>query len=126
MTPPTSDHYSILVVEDDHDTAEFYELLLTMDGYRVTLAHGGRDGLARFRESRPAAVLLDHRLPDLLGVEVCRQMRAELGPHLPILMLTADGPMVDAQARGAGVTALLHKPFEPEQLLELLAAHLTP
>src|SRR3954452_14069261 len=125
MMSRPSDQRPILLVEEDQDTVAYIEVLLTLSGYRVTLAYRGRDGLARLRESRPAAVLLDYRLPDLFGVDLCYQMRAEFGPHLPILMLTADEPTVEAQARAAGVTTLLQKPFDPKDLLGLLAAHLS-
>jgi DNA-binding response OmpR family regulator len=119
------EQWSVLVVEDDPDTAEFLELLLSQAGYHVTLARSGRDGLARARKHAPTAVLLDYRLPDMFGVDVCHQLRAEQGPDMPIIIMSADGPIIEPAARAAGATAFLHKPLAPDVLLELLAAHLS-
>ena len=63
----------ILVVEDDRATRKALKQLFEPEGYSVELAENGADGLANFRLSRPNLVILDLRLPQLRGQEVCRR-----------------------------------------------------
>jgi len=68
------------------------------------------------------AILLDRRLPDADGVDVCRWLRERIAGALPIIMLTADRiPELDVAAGAAGTTAFVSKPFEPATLLQTLA-----
>ncbi len=75
--------------------------------------------------TRPVdGVLLDYRLPDTIGLDLCRELRAALGPDVPILLVTAyHEPMLITRAYAAGATAFLGKPIEPDALLTLLAAY---
>ena len=119
--PP--DRHTILVIEDDHDTLEFLELFLDMSGYQVQSAPTSERGLALAAAYPIEAVLLDRRLPDGDGIEVCRRLREQLGSAAPIVLLTADhDPELEAAAHAAGATAFLRKPFAPEALLQQLAA----
>jgi DNA-binding response OmpR family regulator len=116
--------HRILVVEDDPDTQDFYEFLLTSEGYDVTMAPDGQIALARATDTHVVGILLDQRLPDISGVELCCQLRALLAPTMPIFFLSGDHSLsLREQAMTAGVTAFLLKPFEPDALLALLAAH---
>ena len=81
---------TILVVEDDPDTLEFYEDLLQMSGYRVVSARSGQQARALVASWAVGGVLLDYRLPDTIGLELCQDLRAVLGPNVPILRVTAD------------------------------------
>lgn len=82
---------TILVV-DDSATARFViQDVLTSAGFHVITASGGEEGLRTYAEQRPDLVILDIRMPDLDGLEVCRRIRAgETGREVPILFLTAD------------------------------------
>lgn len=123
MTQTAANNQTILVIEDDHATLEFMKLFLDMAGYQVQTAVSGTQGLVSASSQSIQAILLDRRLPDMDGVRVCAQLRARLGPDLPIIMLTADSePALEANARAAGVTSLLRKPFLPDTLLQRLAA----
>ena len=122
---------TILVVEDDPDTREFYEALLRAAGYAVLSASSGQQTRALVATRPFDAVLLDYRLPDTIGsgvpdpigLDLCRELRAALGPDVPILLVTAGrDPMLEPQAYAAGATAFLGKPFNPDVLLALLAA----
>jgi len=89
---------TILVVEDDAAVARGLEYGLTAEGFHVVVAADGRSALelARGAKEKPAPhlVLLDIRLPDMSGFDVCRILREE-GRALPILMLTARDEEVD-------------------------------
>ncbi len=118
-TPGTT---PILVVEDDADTREFVVMLLNIAGYQTLEAASGTAALTAIAGQRVQAILLDLRLPDLDGLAVCRHIRANGHPDLPVLLMTADQtPDVERRARDAGVTAFLSKPFAPEALLEKLS-----
>jgi DNA-binding response OmpR family regulator len=66
-------------------------------------------------------ILLDRRLPDADGVELCRAFRAALGAAVPIIVITADrAPGLEATARAAGATDFVLKPYHPDALLTRL------
>ena len=111
----------VLVVEDDDATRAFYEELLTADGYAVLGASSGQEALAHLARQRVQAIVLDRRLPDVDGVQFCRQVRDRLDAHMPIILVTAyHEPALADAARAAGSSALLRKPFDPTALLALL------
>ncbi len=113
---------TILVAEDDTDTREFTVMLLSMAGYQTLEAASGAAALATIARQMVQAILLDLRLPDMDGLAVCRQLRGNGHPDLPIILMTADQtPDVERRARDAGVTAFLSKPFAPEALLQKLS-----
>ncbi len=92
-----------------------------MTGYAVVGAASGQEGLAM--ANLPVdVILLDRRLPDADGIELCRRLRDQRGSGILIIFLTADrSPQPEAQVRAAGATDFLHKPFPPADLLERLA-----
>ncbi len=112
--PPT-----LLVVEDDLDTLEFYELFLMDEGYSVLAASTGKAALDHVAARRVQGIVLDRRLPDFDGVELCRLLRQRVGSHVPIIFVTADrDPELEATARTAGITEFLLKPFDFADLLD--------
>jgi DNA-binding response OmpR family regulator len=114
--PPTT---QILVVEDDLDTREFYEVLLADEGYHVLAASTGQQALAHVAVQPVNAIVLDRRLPDFDGVDLCRLLRQRVGTSVPIIFVTADrDPALEATARTAGITDFLLKPFHPADLLD--------
>jgi DNA-binding response OmpR family regulator len=84
----------ILIVEDERAVARGLEYGLTSEGYTVLWADSGERALELARTKNAHLILLDIRLPDVSGFDVCRQLRAE-GRRLPILMLTARDEEVD-------------------------------
>lgn len=121
--PATPSPPTILVVEDDPDTREFFIDLLAFAGYRVLPAASGREGLARIAEMPVDAVLLDVRLPDIDGYTICRRIRDSNQGSVPILIVTANrNPDHEAMAREAGATGFLTKPFLPDALTDRLSA----
>ena len=112
---------TILVVEDDTDTREFIVMLLSLAGYRTLEAGSGAAALSMIAGQPVQAITLDLRLPDMDGLEVCRHLRGNGYPDLPIILVTADRtPNLDREAAEAGVTAVIEKPFPMDALLEQL------
>jgi DNA-binding response OmpR family regulator len=118
---------TILVVEDDGDTSEFFADLLDFAGYHTHVAASGTAALAAFPQQPIHLVLLDRRLPDMDGLDVCRTLRHTGAATVPIILLTADhSPDLGARAQEAGITAYLPKPVDPQVLLDRIAALLHP
>jgi DNA-binding response OmpR family regulator len=84
----------ILIVEDERAVARGLEYGLRSEGFAVLWGESGRRGLELARREQPQLILLDIRLPDMSGFDVCRQLRAE-GRRQPVLMLTARDEDVD-------------------------------
>ncbi|NTU80764.1 MAG: response regulator [Chloroflexales bacterium] len=113
---------TILVVEDDAATSEFFVDLLSWNGYHSAVAASGEAAFAALAAHGVQLVLLDHRLPDMDGLAVCRQIRATISTTMPILLLSADrAPVLRLAAQAAGITAYLPKPVDPEILLDQIA-----
>jgi DNA-binding response OmpR family regulator len=114
----------ILLVEDETKLARFLELELSSEGYRVSVAHDGMEGLTRARESSPDLAVLDWMLPGLTGVELCRRLRAT-GIKIPVILLTARDEIGDrVTGLDAGADDYVVKPFSIEELLARIRAHL--
>jgi DNA-binding response OmpR family regulator len=109
----------VLVVEDDEAIAALVSALLTEAGYQVEWAATGHKALGRLEADDVDLVLLDLMLPDVSGLEVCRQLRARTGGvYLPVIMLTAlasDAERLDGF--GAGADDYITKPFSRGELL---------
>jgi two-component system phosphate regulon response regulator OmpR len=111
----------ILLIEDDARLAEMVRDYLTQAGFRVARAASGSAGLAMHTRDTFDAIVLDLMLPDMDGLEVCRQIRTRAGT--PILMLTARGDAMDRViGLEVGADDYLPKPFEPRELLARLRA----
>jgi len=117
-----SDASHLLLVEDEPDVASSVQQGLDEEGYEVSWVEAGRHGLDYARQGHIDLVLLDIRLPDLSGLEVCERLRLHR-PELPILMLTALDAVED-RVRGlrAGADDYLPKPFAFDELLARIEA----
>jgi two-component system response regulator MprA len=112
----------LLVVDDDTAVREALAVVLGLDGFDVSTAASGREGIKAVSAVRPDAVILDVLMPGLDGLEVCRRMRAT-GDHTPVLMLTARAEVSDrVTGLEAGADDYLVKPFAREELLARLKA----
>ena len=112
---------SVLVVEDDPNIRELLQLYLEKEGYAVTLATDGGQGLEKFRAIQPNLVLLDVMMPVMDGWEVCKAIREE--GSTPVIMLTAKGETVDkVMGLKAGADDYVTKPFEMKELLARIEA----
>jgi len=110
----------ILVVEDDLSVSRFLCALLESFGFAVHAERSGAAGVAFAAEHHPKLVILDLRLPDLGGYEVCRQLRRLYHPSvLPVLMLTGmDKPIDQLRGFAHGADAYLTKPCDPQELVK--------
>ena len=117
METATRTHKRILVVEDEEALSRLMKWQLESSGFEGrTETHGG-EALNYAAEHRPDLVILDLRLPDIHGYEVCRQL---YNPWVvPVLMLTAlDRPIDQLRGFAYGADAYLTKPYEETELLK--------
>jgi DNA-binding NarL/FixJ family response regulator len=107
------------VVDDDRNCRSLVSALLTQAGYAVREAATGRAARAAAADEQPGIVILDIKLPDLSGYEICREFRDDYGENLPILFLT--GERTDQLDRVGGLLLgaddYVVKPFDPDELL---------
>jgi diguanylate cyclase (GGDEF)-like protein len=118
----------VLVANDQEWSARSLESILVPKGYEVVRAYTGRQALERAHTTRPDIVILDAQMPDLHGVEVCRQLRADprFSPTVPIVITTAgpSGRTQRLEAYQAGAWEFLGQPLDGEALLLKLDAFL--
>ena len=112
---------SVLVVEDDRNIAELLQMYLEKEGYAVTVATDGGQGLSKFRAIKPDLVLLDVMMPVMDGWSVCKSIRNE--SQTPVIMLTAKGE-TDDKVTGLklGADDYITKPFEMKEVLARIEA----
>jgi nitrogen regulation protein NR(I) len=111
----------ILLIEDDQALAASFERVLKSEGYSVTSANRGDEGLRLAQVRSPELVITDLRLPGLGGLEIVSELH-KLKPKLPIILITAHGTTQTAiDATKLGACEYLRKPFQVEDLLELVA-----
>jgi DNA-binding response OmpR family regulator len=114
---------SLLFIEDDDGIRTALKLALEDEGYEVREAPDGRTGLALFEQHEPDLVLLDLRLPDLSGFDVCRQLRTI--SIVPIIIVTAQTDTYDLVAGlEAGADDYVTKPVVPKELAARIRAAL--
>ena len=112
---------TVLIVEDDHNTADLVSLYLQREGFHALQAKDGEQGIAMAEHYRPDLVILDLMLPKIDGWEVCRRLRQI--SEVPVIMLTARDEEID---RVAGLTMgaddYVIKPFSPRELAARVSA----
>ncbi|AIT05398.1 MULTISPECIES: response regulator [Sphingomonas] len=111
---------SILTVDDSASLRMAIRIALTGAGYAVTEAGDGVEGLAKAAETRFDLIVTDLNMPNMDGLTMIRELRKQPEQAgVPILFLTteSDGD-IKAQAKAAGATGWLVKPFVPEQLVK--------
>ena len=112
---------SILTVDDSVSVRMTTRIALTGAGYKVTEAVDGLDGLNKAKATRFDLVITDLNMPNMDGLTMIRELR-KLPAHtgVPVIFLTteSDGE-IKAQAKAAGATGWLTKPFDPESLVKI-------
>jgi DNA-binding response OmpR family regulator len=107
----------ILVIEDDRAVQKALRRLFEGEGFAVDVAGNGIEGLERFRAAQPAVVVLDLRLPGMLGQDVCREI-SQAAPSIPIIILSARTEVMDkVLLLELGAHDYVTKPFSPRELL---------
>jgi two-component system phosphate regulon response regulator PhoB len=114
----------VLVVEDEAALATMLRYNLEKQGYRVEEATDGQEALTRIAEAQPDLVLLDWMLPQMSGLEVCRQIRRRSATRdLPVIMVTARTDDQDAvRGLNTGADDYIAKPFSMDELLARIRA----
>ena len=110
---------SVLIVEDEFSQLELLRFNFDKEGYRTLVAQDGDEGLLLAQENLPDLIVLDWMLPELSGIEVCRQLkRSNDTRDIPILMLTARGEENDkVRALDTGADDYVVKPYSIKELL---------
>ena len=113
----------LLTIEDDDDVRFTLRLHLEDEGYDVSEASNGSDGLAAFAADKPLLVLVDLKLPDMSGFDICRAIRQT--SDVPIIVVTAQESSFDVVAGlEAGADDYVTKPYQPKELAARIRAHL--
>jgi two-component system, chemotaxis family, chemotaxis protein CheY len=110
---------TILTVDDSASIRQMVKITLTAAGYNVVEADDGRDGLAKAKANAINMVVTDLNMPGMNGLELIRELR-QLPPYrgIPIVFLTTESDDgLKQQAKAAGATGWITKPFKQEQLL---------
>jgi len=121
----------LLVVEDSAVQAKRVRYVLESEGYQVTVAVNGRDGLAAAAAEQPALVISDVRMPEMSGYEMCAALKAEPAlRHIPVVLLTSlSDPRDIIRGLQAGADSFISKPYNDDHLLarlEYLLLNRTP
>ena len=108
----------ILYVEDDPDSCEIMTYLFEAEGLETVVCATSEEGLEKAKEGGYSVIILDHRLADISGVQICREIRT-YDSTTPIIFYTADAlPSVRAEAAAAGAQAFFVKPQDLTQVVE--------
>ncbi len=111
----------ILIIEDDLNIAELIRLYLEKDGFRVSIAYDGKEGVDLFRETHPDLILLDIMLPKMDGWAVCKEIRKS--DKTPIIMLTAKDETIDkVTGLELGADDYIAKPFDMKEVIARIHA----
>ena len=115
---------TIAIVEDEPNIVELVKYNLDREGYRTVSANDGRKGLELVRQELPDLVILDLMLPELDGMSVCKQLRAEnTTKSIPIIILTAKSEEADrVLGLEMGADDYVTKPFSPRELVARVRA----
>lgn len=115
----------ILVVEDESSILTLVGMMLELEGYRVSMASNGREGLQQLSLATPDLILTDYMMPHMNGLEMSSVIRGDPAyARLPIVLTSAALPsQIDT---GGLVDAVLYKPFDMDQLLHAIDNALGP
>jgi two-component system, OmpR family, phosphate regulon response regulator PhoB len=111
---------TLLIVDDEDGIRSLVRMTLDSDSYRILEASEGRQALELARQHHPDLVLLDVMLPDVSGIEICRDLKADPGmSSTSVVMLTAKAQYNDlGDAEAAGADGYFTKPFSPIALIQ--------
>ena len=112
--------HRVLVIEDQEDLAALYESALGKDGFDVSKAYTGEEGVTLFEDNGADAVLLDMTLPEMHGIQTLQQIRG-LNANVPVVVVTGEtSDETRRQCERLGVQEYLSKPADHNQILSAL------
>jgi two-component system, OmpR family, KDP operon response regulator KdpE len=112
----------ILVVDDDVPILVLMRNLLREFGFDAITAGNGPEALAQARAHKPSLILLDRNMPGMTGDEVLRELRADGGSDVPVLILSGE-PIGPDEVQRIGATGAVLKPFDVPALVKTLREH---
>lgn len=112
----------ILIIDDEPELVEAITVRLKASGYEIISAYDGQQGLDKAEKIKPDLILLDLIMPKKNGYEVCKNLKTNSSTRdIPILIFTASGQHdLEKKCIAAGACAVIIKPFETAELLELI------
>lgn len=117
----------ILVIDDDQAVREVVNLLLSSEGYEVIESIDGLDGLTKARSQKPDLILLDIIMPRMNGyIFLSKLSEDDTIKKIPIILLTATSQMAGNISLKSHSVDNIHKPFEPDDLLNKIKKKLSP
>jgi len=124
---PQNDGGSVLLVDDDLSALQTTEAFLVREGFEVRCALDGHTALMFAREDPPELILLDIRLPDMDGFQVCRHLKEDQETmDIPVIFISGMDEVVDkVKGFAAGGVDYITKPFQSEEMLARVGVHLT-
>ncbi|GEM48837.1 response regulator [Deinococcus cellulosilyticus] len=110
--------YKILVADDETSIRTMLEMILSADGHEVISVSDGRETLEYLKNNTPDAILLDVRMPDISGLEICsRVKRVSRLKNVPVILLTAmDDQQTQREAKLARADGIIYKPLSGKNL----------
>ena len=110
----------VLVIEDQEDLAALYEQALAREGFEVSKAYTGEEGVALFEDNGADAVVLDMTLPEMHGVQTLRAIR-NLNTNVPVVVVTGEtADEIRQQCERLGVQQYLSKPADYRDIMDAL------
>ncbi len=109
----------LLVVDDEKDFVTVVAARLELSGFEVIKAFGGKEGLEKAYAEKPDAIILDVRMPEMDGFDVCRRLKMDENcKEIPVIMLTGKSDPEDVKiSKEIGADAYFIKPFDLDTLL---------
>lgn len=111
----------ILVVDDDRFILDSLRQIIESVGLTVACAENAEDALAMMAGGTYRFLVTDYNMPGMDGVGLARRVSA-IAPQMPIVLMTGNISLDISQARDAGITGVLYKPFNPRELLEVISS----
>ncbi len=117
----------ILIVDDEPDILKVVSYCLSRHGYDVIHATTGQEALGMAANHNPDLILMDYRLPGILGDEVFIKIKADPAlNHIPVIFLTANTAFIEEIASLTQTGCYLLQPFSPKELIEKVEHYLVP
>jgi DNA-binding response OmpR family regulator len=118
-------HKNILIIEDDDSLREGLNFILTDEKFNVLALSDGYNALKKAEKFKPDIFVIDYRLPGPNGLSISKNIRQSksLG-HTPIIIISASGQNLEPMVKQAGANILVKKPFEVDQLLDVIKNNL--
>lgn len=113
---------AILTVDDSASIRQAIKIALMTEGYQVSEGVDGADGLNKARAAKFDLIITDLNMPNMNGLEMIRALRSGgIQPGTPIIFLSTESdPEIKGQAKAAGATGWLNKPFSADQLVTVV------